>query len=107
MAERSNQPEALNPAHLVGKEIDFHYVQKTAEPRDERASRLKRAEAEDAHRHRIEFILHFFAMGVLAGVLLICVCFLFFVDPKSDKAWGIITAIISATAGYFTGKGSK
>lgn len=107
MTDRSKQPEALNPINLVGKGIDFHYVQKTAEPRDERASRLKRAEAEDAHGHRIDLILHLFAMGVWTAVLLGCVRVLFFIDSKSDKAWGVITVIISATAGYLTGKGSK
>jgi len=110
VTERSKQPEALNPAILVGQGVDFELVQKTPEPRDERASRLRREEAEDAHRRRIDFSLHIFVMVIVTITLAVCAYVLVAMDPKTglpDRAMGVITAIAGAIVGYIAGKKSK
>lgn len=119
MTERSKETKAVDVAALVNKNIAFEV--RTAEPPDERASRLRREEAEaehlrraqaaeDAHRHQIALVVHIFVMAIVAVAFLASIYLAMARDPKSglpDKAMGIITAIVAAGVGYMTGKGSK
>ncbi len=61
----------------------------TAEPADERASRLRREESEEVHKLRIELIVTIFAMTVLGIAFLAC------------------ASIAAAVGGSLTGKKSK
>ncbi len=119
MTERSKESKAVDVAALVDKNITFEV--RTAESPDERASRLRREEADaahtvrtqaadDAHKRRITLIVHIFVMAVVAIAFLASVYLTVAADPKTglpDKAMGIITAIVAAAVGYMTGKGSK
>ncbi len=119
MTERSKETKAVDVAALVDKNIAFEV--RTAESPDERASRLRREEAEaehtlrtqaaeDAHKRRITLIVHIFVMVVVAIAFLASVYIAMAKDPKTglpDKAMGIITAIVAAAVGYMTGKGSR
>jgi hypothetical protein len=108
VTERSREPKSAGLAGLIDKNANFSI--KTAEPRDERASRLRREEAESAHQRRIALIVHIFVMTVVAVAFLVCSYMALAKDPKSglpDKALAIITAIVAAAVGYLTGKNSK
>jgi hypothetical protein len=119
VTERSKAARPVDVTALVDKNIAFEV--KTAESLDERASRLRREEAEaehtlrtqaseDAHARRITLIVHIFVMAVVAVAFLASVYIVVAKDPKTglpDKAMGIITAIVAAAVGYMTGKGSK
>src|SRR4051794_25296537 len=86
------------------------FVLKTSETPEERASRLKREEAEDAHKQRISLIVHCFVLVMVTIGLGVSAYVVLFHDPKTglpDKAMGIITVIISAAFGYMTGKATK
>jgi hypothetical protein len=81
-----------------------------AEIPDERKSRLKREEAEDAHKRLISVIVHIFVMTMVASAFIASTYIALAHDPKTglpDKALRIITAIVAAAVGYMTGKGSK
>ena len=119
MTERSKETKTVDVAALVDKNIAFEV--RTAESPDERASRLRREEAEaehtlrtqaaeDAHKHQIALIVHIVVMAVVAIAFLASAYIAMAGDPKTglpDKAMGIITAIVAAAVGYMTGKGSK
>jgi Na+/glutamate symporter len=108
VAERPTVRQNVNLAALVDPNIAFDF--KTAESPEERASRLRREEAEDAHKRRISLIVHVFVMTIVALAFGASVYILVTQDPKTnlpDKAIGIITAIVAALLGYLTGKGSK
>jgi hypothetical protein len=64
VAERPKGPQNVNLAALVDPNIAFDF--KTAESPEERASRLRREEAEDAHKRRISLIVHVFVMTIVA-----------------------------------------
>jgi hypothetical protein len=118
VTERSKETKAVDVAALVGKNIAFEV--RTAESPYQRASRLRREEAEaehtlrtqaaeDAHKRRITLIVHVFVMTVVAIAFLTSAYIAMVRDPKTglpDKAMGIITAIVAAAVGYMTGKGS-
>ena len=90
----------------AGMNVDL----KTAEAPTERASRLRREEAEDAHKRRLGLIVHLFVIAMIAGTFALCLYVVVFKDPKTglpDKAIGVITAIVAAGSGYITGKASK
>jgi hypothetical protein len=119
VTERSRETKLVDLGVLVDKSINFDL--KTAEPPDERASRLRREEAEaehtlgsqaaeDAHKRRIALAINIFVMAVVAIAFLASVYIAVAQDPKTnlpDKAMGLITAIVAALLGYLTGKGSK
>ena len=104
MAER---PKAVNIGGLLDQNIAFEL--KTESP-EERDSRLRREEAEDAHKRRISLIVHVFVMALVAIAFVTRVTIVFVRDANTglpDKAMGIITAIVAGGFGYMTGKGSK
>ena len=119
MTGRSKETRPVDVTALVAKTIAFEV--RTAESPDERASRLRREEAEaehtlrtqaaeDEHKRRIALIVHIFVMAVVAIAFLASVYIAMAKDPKTglpDKAMSIITAIVAAAVGYMTGKGSK
>jgi hypothetical protein len=77
---------------------------------EERASRLKREEAEASHKHRIELIVHVFALAILAVAFLAGICIVTFGDPKTglpDKAIAMVAGIVVALASYVAGSRSK
>jgi hypothetical protein len=87
-------------AGLFDRKVDFEI--KKAESRDERTSRLRRIEAEEDHKRRIDLIVHVFVMAVVAIAFLASAFIAVAKDPKSglpDKAMGIITAIVAAAVG--------
>lgn len=109
MAERTGDLHQVD----VGKLLDpkkFDIDLKTPEKPEELQSRLRREEAEDAHKRRISLYIHIFVMAIVAVALLTSFYLVVAGDPKSglpDKAMAIITAIVAAGLGYITGKGSK
>lgn len=119
MTEHSKQLPITDLPILVGRNIAFQA--KTAESPVERRSRLKREEAEaehslrskaeeDAHRRQLALLIHVFVMAVVAVAFLASVYIAVAKEPTTglpDKAMGIITAIVAASVGYITGKGSK
>ena len=83
---------------------------KTAEAPDERASRLRREEADDNHKRRISYLAHIFVAVAVTGAFLVGAWVVLKGDPKTgltEKAMNVITAIVAAGVGYVTGKGSK
>jgi len=108
MPDRSKEPKAVDLGGLVGKEINFEV--RTAETKDERESRLRREEAEDAHRRRISLVVLVFVMAMVTIAFLVSSYIAATGDPKSgltEKAMNVITAIVAAGVGFITGKGSK
>ncbi len=109
MAERTGDLHQVD----LGKMLDpkkFDIDLKTPEKPEELQSRLRREEAEDAHKHRISLYLHLFIMAIVAVALLTSIYLVVAGDPKTglpDKAQATITAIVAAGLGYITGKGSK
>ena len=109
MAERPSD----HPQFDVSKLLDpkkFDIDLKSPEKPEELQSRLRREEAEDAHRRRISLSVHLFVMAIVVIAFLTSVYLVVAGDPKSglpDKAMGLITAIVAAGLGYMTGKGSK
>ena len=104
MAER---PKAVNIAGLLDQGIAFELKTETPE---ERESRLRREEAEDAHKRRISLIVHVFVMALVVVAFATSITIVFVKDANTglpDKAVGIITAIVAGGFGYMTGKGSK
>ena len=115
MAERPDKsPRIVN---LALDNPNLRYEVKTGESPDERASRLRREEAEaehriraeaaaDTHKRRIELI----AVAVAFLTLIACFSIAAFKDSKTglpEKAMTIIAGIVGALAGYLTGKTSK
>jgi hypothetical protein len=120
MAEHSGDPKHLDLGKLLDpKKVNFEL--KSPETPDEIRSRLKLAEietehklrtqeAEDTHNRRISLIVHVFVMAIVAVAFLASAYIAVAGDPKtglSDKAMGIITAIVAGGVGFMTGKGSK
>jgi hypothetical protein len=119
MAERPREPRIVDLGIQVDKSVTFEL--RTAEAQDERQSRLRREEAEaehrlhaqaaeDGHKRRLAFTIHFFVMAIVTVAFMVSVYIAVAADPKTglpDKAMGIITAIVAAAVGYITGKGSK
>lgn len=119
MPERPKEPKLFDFAALTDRSVSFDL--KTAESPDERASRLRRGEAEaehqlrtqeadDCHKRRISLLVHLFVMTVVGVAFLASLYIATVKDPKTglpDKAMNVITAIVAAGVGYITGKGSK
>lgn len=119
MTEHSKELGITDLPALFGRRLAFEA--KTAELPDERRSRLKREEAEAehalhakaaeaAHTRRLSLLVHVFVMVIVAVAFLASVYIAVAKDPNTglpDKAMGIITAIVAASVGYMTGKGSK
>ena len=108
VAERPREPNFVDLDAFTARNVTVSF--KTAEMRDERASRLRREEANDNHQRRITLMVHNFVFAVVAVAFLISWFIVLFKDPKTglpDKAMGIITAIVAAGVGYITGKASK
>jgi hypothetical protein len=83
---------------------------KPSETPEERTSRLKREEAEAKHKHRIELIVHIFALAILTIAFLAGISIAAFGDPKTglpDKAIAMAAAIVVALASYVAGSKSK
>jgi len=83
---------------------------KPSETPEERASRLKREEAESEHKHRIELIVHIFALIILTVAFVTGICIAAFGDPKTglpDKAIAMVAGIVVALASYVAGSRSK
>jgi hypothetical protein len=115
VAERPDKaPKIVNLA-LDNPNLTYEF--RTGETPDERASRLRREEAEadhkirkqeaeDAHQRKIELIV----VAVVYLTLLASLFIAAFKDPKTglpEKAMTIIAGIVGALAGYLTGKKSK
>ena len=108
MPERSDREKRVDLQALFQKSVKLTMA--TAESRDERASRLRREEAEDAHNQQINLLVHRSVIVAVAIAMTACVVVTFVQDPKTglpDKAMTIITAIVAAGVGYVTGKARK
>jgi hypothetical protein len=119
VTERS-KPTTKN-ADVSGLVASSAYDLTKAESPDERASRLRREEAEtdqklrskaaeDAHERRLSLIVPLFVMAVVAIAFLASTSIAVAKDPKSglpDQAVGLIIAIVTALVGDLTGKNSK
>jgi len=119
VTEHSKELPITDLPALFGRRMTFEA--RTAESPVERGSRLKREEAEvehslrseaeeAAHTRRLSLLVHVFVMVIVAVAFSASVYIAVAKDPKTglpDKAMGIITAIVAASVGYMTGKGSK
>ena len=104
MAER---PKAVNIAGLLDQDVAFELKREAPE---ERESRLRREEAEEAHKRHISLIVHIFVMALVVVAFVTSITIVFAKNANTglpDKAMGIITAIVAGGFGYMTGKGSK
>ena len=101
MAERPKEPKLADLSSLIGKDIDFDL--RWAETKEERESRLRREEAEVAHKRRISLIVHIFVMTVVAIGFLASAYIAIAGDSKTalpDKAVNIIMATVAGAVGY-------
>jgi hypothetical protein len=108
VAERPKETKSVDVAALVDKNIAFEV--KTAELPDERASRLRREEAEDAHKRLISLIVHIFVMATVTITCAACVYIAVTMDPRTElpgKAVGILATTAGAAIGFITGRASK
>lgn len=83
---------------------------KPSETPEERTSRLKREEAEAEHRHRIELLVHIFALAILAIAFLAGICIAALGDPRTglpDKSIAMVAGIVVALGSYVAGSRSK
>ena len=103
------QRQELNVGEVIGnQEVDLTI--KSRELPDERASRLKLAEAEAAHQRQKDFYM----FVVTIGVVIVAFCASLFVtlsdrfDAEMKKmAIPLLTLIVGGLLGYLTGKSSK
>ena len=108
MAEPPRRPKSTELESLLGKGAKYEF--RSPESKEEQASRLRREEAEEVHKRRMNLILHSFVMSIIAVTLLVCAYIAVAKDPRTslpDKAMGIIMAIVGGAVGYLTGKASK
>jgi hypothetical protein len=108
VAERPKVTKAVDVAALMDKSIAFEV--KTAELPDERASRLRREEAEEAHKRLLGLIVHVFSMTIVAIACFACIYIAVAIDPKTDlpgKAVGILATIAGGAIGFIGGRASK
>ena len=108
MADRPHKDMPMNIDGLTARNLELSL--KTAESPSERASRLRREEAEAVHNRQINLLVHRAVIVSVGMALAACVVVILIRDPKTglpDKAMNIITAIVAAGVGYITGKGSK
>lgn len=104
MAERS---KTVNIAGLLDPNIAIELKTETPEQRE---SKLRREEAEEAHKRYISLIVHVFVMGLVGVAFVTSIVIVFVKDATTglpDKAIGIITAMVSGGFGYLMGKESK
>jgi hypothetical protein len=102
----ADRPKAVDIAGL----LDQGTFQFKSETPEERESRLRREEAEEAHKRQISLIVHVFVMALVVVAFVTSFTIVFVKDANTglpDKAMGIITAIVAGGFGYMTGKGSK
>jgi hypothetical protein len=107
MEERPKRAQTLNIGALV--DIGKYSIESPETP-EERASRLRREEAEAGHKHRIELLVHVFALAILTIAFLAGLCIAAFNDPKTglpDKAIAMVAGIVVALASYVAGSRSK
>jgi glycerol uptake facilitator-like aquaporin len=109
MAERAGEQPQVDLSKLLDpKKFDIEV--KSSEKPEEIQSRLRREEAKEAHERKISLMVHYLVMAMVGVAFLTCVLIVTVKDQNTgltDKAMGLMTAIISASVGYMTGKGSK
>ncbi len=76
----------------------------------ERDSRLRREEAEDAHKRRKDLALHAITFAVIAAAFAVC-AYIVLTSPAAAEqnkwATATLTSIVTGLVGYVTGKSQK
>lgn len=101
------RPRPVNLSHLIDPE---NVEIKTREHPEERASRLRREEADAEHQRKKDFVLFIIVAIMVCLVALACLWINLSSNYSPDlQKWAssLLTVIVSAILGYMTGKSSK